>query len=732
MALDLTKFLLRFVEEAREHLGKMSDGIASLAQGGADADLIHALFRSAHTIKGSARMMKLIGISETAHKMEDVLGALRDGKISFNREIGQLLYRTVDALSRMVDGVAEKPSAPDLPLSDGDLRRDLANVLKLAVPSEPKEPPSDGRKEALPDPVVIQEGPSVSSSGGAEPRMKMSETVRLRLEKLDELIKLMGEMVSSSARMRQRLLDLGDVEHAMDVGGRSGKDLEGLHRFRRDLTDDVQAQELLLDDLHDKVLSMRMLPLSIIFDTVGRAVREMARSQGKQAECIIRGSEIELDRQMIDRLSDPLVHILRNAVDHGLEAPDRRMAAGKEAVGRVFLSARQENGQVVIEIEDDGAGIDLSAVRRKAVARGIMTESEAGDISREKLLDMIFLPGFSTSAGITDISGRGVGLDVVKRSIADQLHGVVSVETRPGRGAVFSLRLPLSLAVMRILIVEANGCPFGFAARNVTALRRIPAGSLISVAGNQNAVVLENEFIPVSSLAGLVGAPSRPVRRAGSRRAANEGGSLLVIVQDRMEKLALIVDRLVDEHDMVVKPLPGHLSRLPLVSGVVMTGKEELVCILHTPALLDRSRRLHRAAHTDGRTTSGTSETIKKKRILVVDDSLTTREVVRDLLEAYHYQVLLAEDGQDGLDKALADDFAAVLTDVEMPNMDGFTLTKRLRAEDRYRHVPIMMITSREREEDKRRGMEAGADAYIVKSGLNQSSLMDTLQTILG
>lgn len=759
MAVDLTKFILRFVEEAREHLGKMSDGISLLADGAADASLVNSLFRSAHTIKGSARMMKLAVISETAHKMEDVLGALRDGKIPFSRDISQLLYRAIDAMARMVDCVAEKPAAPEFPRIDEDLRHELEEVLKPTALENEKAPFSGGQdsslsakplhKEALPLPVTsLPDAPDAGQMApgkeealppsaeialpAVETRPKRSETVRLRLDKLDELIKLMGETVASHARMRQRLLDIRELESVFDQTGEDRKNMELLRRFRRNLTDDAQAQEQLMNELHAKVLSMRMLPLSVIFDVAGRAVREMARAQGKQAECVISGAEVELDRQMIEHLSDPVIHLLRNAVDHGLESPQQRKAAGKEATGRVFLASRQEEGRVVIEIGDDGAGIDTDAIRSKAISRGLLKESAAVDLSREDLLEMIFLPGFSTRAIITDTSGRGVGLDVVKRSIVDQLHGEVSLNSQPGTGAVFSLRLPLSLAVMRVLIVSADGCPFGFIARNVVSLRRFPEDFLVRVAGSRHAVILDNEFVPVVPLSELVRMPPGQDGLARQSSARKEKGLLLVIVQDGAEKLALLVDELLDEYDMVIKPLPEHMRKLSMVSGLVMTGKNELVSILHAPTLLEVSRRLSKSALEKEGAGKTQKEMASKARILVVDDSLTTREVFKDLLEAYHYQVTLAEDGQDGLARALTEQFDAVLTDVEMPNMDGFSLTRRLRSEEQYRHVPIVIITSREKEEDKRRGIEAGADAYIVKSGLNQGSLIDTLQAVLG
>lgn len=729
MAIDLTKFIGRFVEEAREHITKMGDGIVALEKGSADAELINALFRSAHTIKGSSRMMKLTTITETAHSLEDLLGALREGHLQFAPQLGQLLYQAIDAVAQLVDKVAETMDGSKLPPTDQNLCNALTVAAQAGAHSLPQPVPAH--------PVTtepLQAGEETDSPAAvaaiASPKLKAAETVRVRLTKLDELVKLMGEVVSSHARMRQRLVDLNDLERSELDSGQNNTYRTQLHRFTRLLKDDVQTQELLMDELHDKALIMRMLPLSIVFEAAGRMVRDLARSVGKQVECVVNGSEIELDRQMIDQLSDPVIHLLRNAIDHGLETPEQRQAANKPAAGRISLSARQDGCWVVIEVSDDGGGISLPAVREKAIRKGIITEETANTLAHEDIIDLIFLPGFSTSAIITDLSGRGVGMDVVKRCIVDDLQGVVSVETRVGFGTVFSLRLPLSLAVMRVLLVMVDGQPYGFTSQYVSELRRVPRNELMVVAAGRNAVILDNEFVPVVSLSSLVRIPAHLAQPAQVNPRL-DNGLLLVVVRVRNEKLALVVDDLQDEYDMVIKPLPDHLRQLPMVSGMVITGKNELVSVLHAPALLDMARKLQRHSVESGTSPHIRSEATGSYRILIVDDSLSTREIEKELLEAYGYTVTLAEDGLDGLEKALAEQFDAVLTDVEMPNMDGFSLTARLREEDKYRNTPILIITSREKEEDKRRGVQVGADAYIVKSDFDQSSLVDTLRTLL-
>lgn len=736
MALDLKKFISRFVEEAREHIKRLGEGLDAMSRDSVDRENINAVFRSAHTIKGSSRMLKLSAITETAHKMEDVLGALRDGSLHYRPELGSLLFRGVDAIAVLVECLAKSGDGATLPPVNEALCASLAQAATGEV-SATGAPPSGidlatddapSAVEPTPPPAAAPSPLAVTPPLPAQAKLNKADTVRVRLAKLDELIKLMGEVVSSHATLRQRLLDIRLVER--DVSAEDWEQHRArLHHFALTLRDDVQGQELLMNELHDKALIMRMLPLAMVFDSAGRVVRELAHSVGKEVECVVSGAEIELDRQMIDKLSDPIVHLLRNAIDHGLETSAARLAAGKSSQGRITLSARQDGGWVVIEVADDGAGVPVEAVREKALRKGFISAEQATGLSDQEVVDLIFRPGFSTSAIITDISGRGVGMDVVKQSIVDDLQGAVTVETRLGAGTTFSLRLPLSLAVMRVLLVEVNGLPFGFTAQYVDELIRVPYEEMLTIV-ERNAVIIRNEFVPVVALADLLQTPKRLVKTSRSQ-AGTDHGMLLVVVRVRNEKLALAVDDLLDERDMVIKPLPEHMRRLTMVSGMVITGRNELVSVLHAPVLLELARKARGQASRTEAADHGEAQGTAY-RILVVDDSLNTREIEKDVLEAWGYHVTLAEDGMDGLQQARAGTFDAILTDVEMPNMDGFTLTSMLRQEEKYRDTPIVIITSREKEEDKRHGIQVGADAYIVKGDFDQNSLVDTLRSLLG
>lgn len=750
MALDIKKFIGRFVEEARDHVNRLNEGLSQLDSGSQDVELINTVFRSAHTVKGSSRMLKLAGITDTAHQLEEVLMQLRSGALAYDATLGQLLHLGVDSLADLIDALADSSDPAMLPAADLDLCAALARAAAApssaaegaamhaspapvnAVPPAPMavaqaDPVAPARAEPTLTPVPADKATDrtvapAPAAPAPEPTLRAAETVRIRLDKLDELVNLMGEVVSSHAGLRQRLSDAQALARTHAHGPMG----PALRQYALALSDDVLAQEALMVELHDTTLRMRMLPLSIVFEPASRLVRELARSVGKDVQCVVHGSEFELDRQMIDKLSDPLIHLIRNSVDHGLETPQERIAAGKPGQGQIRISARADSGWMVIEVCDDGAGIAVGQVRDKAVKKGLVSAEKASALSDQEVIDFIFMPGFSTASIITDLSGRGVGMDVVKRCVLDDLRGVISVETRQGAGTTFALRLPLSLSVMRVLLVAVGEVHYAFTAQYVAELVRVQTGALLTV-GERQVTILRNEFVPLVTLNSLLHGSGGGA--AALDKAAPAGDTLILLVlQVRGEKLAIVVDALVDERDMVIKPLPLHLRTQALVSGMVTTGESELVNVLHAPALLDAARQAR------VRTVSGDSASAglaRRMRILVVDDSLNTREIERDVLEASGYDVTLAEDGVDGLRKAQSELFDAVLTDVEMPHMDGFTLTARLRQEENYRDRPIIIVTSLAKEEDKRRGIQAGADAYIVKGDFDRNNLVDTLRSLL-
>jgi chemotaxis protein histidine kinase CheA len=697
MAFDKAKFLARFADEAREHCSRLNDGLLAMEAGAASAEHLSALFRSAHTIKGSASMLKLAGIGALAHGVEDVLEALRSGRLAPGRELTDQLFRSVEALSAMVEAArgGEQPPAP----------AELCAVLaSLCDP--------DGTAGAAPRPTL----PAAQPTSREVPKSPDATYLRVQPEKLDDLIRLMGELLSEHGRFRGGVRRLREAERTLSSRSERGEGRHALRKAVRDIVDGGSLQEHLMAELHAATLRMRMLPLSTVFDPLRMTVHDLARAAGKEVDLVVAGGETELDRKIIERLGDSFVHMIRNALDHGLEPPEERIGLGKPPRGTIVLSAFYESGCVTIAMKDDGRGISTQKIKEKALARRLHDAEALAKMSRPALLDLLFLPGFSTSPIITELSGRGVGMDVVRRNIVDELKGAVSIETEAGRGTTFFLRLPMNLAVFQLFLVSVQGRVCALQATSLVEVHSVARAEIIRIVDRQ-ALRLRNQLIPVEDLAGILGLPL----------AAEREEVQLAIVRDGEECLALIVDELLGREERVVKPVPRNLQAIRIVCGATVEEGNRVACVLHVPELIRTSARKAAALQPEA-----PAEAPAGALVLVVDDSVNTQEIEKGILEAHGYRVELAEDGLEALEKARARAFDLVITDVEMPRMDGFTLTERLREAPGYREVPVIIVTSREKAEDKRRGIQAGADAYIVKGAFDQSRLLETVISLIG
>jgi two-component system chemotaxis sensor kinase CheA len=743
MALDMVKFLARFVEEAREHVSRLNEGLVKLEKDPHDKETVDAVFRSAHTIKGSSRMMKLVPISEVAHKLEDALAAVRDGKIRHSKELADALFKGTDYIAGLVEKTA---SGQLLDIDTGDICRELSlaageipllSSSQAAAGETAAKLPNSGKHSSKGEGPDRTEQPPIPASPGGQ---HVAETIRVDARKLDVLIRLMGEIVSNQHRLKHRLAEVKEAQRLAkrksgllarsEEEGPSGgalprelfatsQALSGkINQLARDMRDDATVQELLTAELQEKALMMRMVPLGEVFDPLHRLTRDFARSQKKEIDFIVKGADIGLDKKMMEKIGDPIVHMLRNAIDHGIESPEERRKAGKPERGRITLTASYDAGSVVIELRDDGSGIALEKIRERAIKKKLYSKEELSALSEPELVDLIFLPGFSTSALITDLSGRGVGMDVVKRNFVEELKGSIRVDTGSGKGTCFTIRLPMTLAVMRVLLVQAGGMTFAVTTHYVGEIVRVPASEIIAVL-DRRAIRLREELISVKSLGELL--------QCSDGRGPGNKDLLLLVMRVGNEKLGLIVDALLDEEDMVIKSLPSHMTRLPLVAGVTISGKNDVICILNIPGVIAAAKALKETKKS--RDVSATrSDAV---RILVVDDSMNTRDIEKGILEAYGYEVDLAGDGIEAIERARNYRYDLIVTDIEMPRMDGFSLTEWLRGNETYRDTPIVIVTSREKEEDKKRGIMAGANAYIVKGAFDQTNLLETVQNLV-
>ena len=575
-----------------------------------------------------------------------------------------------------------------------------------------------------------------------------SKSLRVDFAKLDLLMNLVGELVLGKARVHSGLQNLEglsrEIESQRRIARRAAqpgatgdrrlelRDLaDELGRVKRvfeelghELEDAATRIDFVSGELRDQVMKLRMVPIGRVFSKYRRTVRELALGLGKKVQLQLEGAETELDKVLVEELDEPLTHLVRNAIDHGLEPPDVRKQAGKAEVGTLTLRASSRGSQIVVSVEDDGAGIDAAKLRRKAVEKGILSEVEADDLDDRRALELIFRAGFSTAAKVTDMSGRGVGMDSVRETVA-RLKGTIEVRSDLGRGSRVILRLPLTLAIIKVLLVRAGGeifaLPIDVVARTIAARRE-------AVRTVTNRLVLHDRDrdVPLIDLRDVLGIGRGP-----------EAGDTIHVALTEIagETYGIVCDMLMGQQEIVIKSMGDILQEVPGAAGATLLG-DRCVVILDMPAVVAMARG-SAPMPTTARVTSagapaGADPGAPVPEILLVEDSDTIREGMKRLLEQAGYRVTEARDGAEGLSLALArkTPFDLVSTDVMMPNLDGYELTRRLRETREYREVPIVMVTSRAEKIDRIRGFDVGVDEYIVKP-LDRSELVRAVRKFL-
>ncbi|MGA9113876.1 MAG: response regulator, partial [Candidatus Dormiibacterota bacterium] len=565
----------------------------------------------------------------------------------------------------------------------------------VAVGAAGSEPVAD--RDAIPqppDPVTGQTAPGAAVPGHAEPARATAEMVQIPVHRIDDLVRLIGEASAATLRLGSALLE------------RLERDPSGMTEYR----DLVRS----LNELQELALRARMIPVMSLAPRLRRAVRDLARESGKEVRFETRGEDAEIDRGVLERLADPLLHLVRNAVDHGIESPNERRLRGKPMEGIVRLHAMQLGSEVVIAVSDDGRGIDVAKVREAAGS----TDHSAMEMDDEAALYLIFRSGLSTATRVTGVSGRGVGLDAVRASL-NAVRGRIEVRSDPGLGTEFRIAVPITMATLRCLVINSAGQAYAIPLHSVRGV--LPPQPSATVGGRAMTMV-EGRPVPISSLASVLGTGN-----------GVEGPAVVVAGLTRSH--AFKVDDLVDQRDVVVKGLGELVPRLPAVAGAGVQPDGSILLVLEAAGLIERARRMDSGDRSQEAAEGGRREAPVARRaasILVVDDALTVRELQRSIFENAGYRVAVATNGEEALTLISEERPDLVLTDVQMPRMDGFQLTEAIRAQPALASVPVIILTSRGSDEDRRRGLECGADGYIVKSGFDQSALLSAVEHLLG
>ena len=657
-----------FLPELQDHLRELNARLVSLERETskeARAEHLRALFRAAHTLKGAAQSVGSAEIEQCAAQLEEQLSDQRDG-------------------SSPVPGPEE-------------LRRIFGLVDELAKAGA----------------LLLEPGAAAGAGPGTGPKT----AVRVQSELLDRLLARSGELMLARLALDARkgqldglLLEMGELERsgALQVGGLH----HALVGFGDGFARDLRALGQLGASIENEIRQLRMVPFSEAVPGLTRVALDAAEALGKSVELTVSGAQVELDRAVVEALKDPLLHLVRNAIDHGLESPAEREAAGKPVRGRITISAQQRHDQVEIEVSDDGRGIDAAAVRARAVERGLAIPD-----SEPELLRLVLLPGFTTRSTATALSGRGVGLDVVRTQVVG-LHGSIEVTSTKGLGSRFTLAVPLTLLRARALIVRAGGLALALGVAFVERIVRPLASEVRNISG-QAMIQLGGEPVPLVLLAEVLGlSAERPPARLHLTAVVLGWG-------DR--RAAFVVDEVLSEQQAVIKPLGSRLRSLANVSGATLLPDGTLALLINVVQLLGQAR-----PSTTAMAAAPKPAEHRKRRILLADDSPTTRMLQQSILESAGYEVRVARDGEEALRLLNESGAELLLSDVEMPKLGGIGLAEAVRASARFADLPVVLMTGLATDEDRRRGLKAGASAYLVKSGFDQQDLLETIEQLLG
>ena len=764
-----------FKTASEEHLQALEAGLLQLEQQPADLSPLEGLLREAHSLKGDARMLGVKGVEALAHQVEHFLGAIARQELTLTGDLSDRLYQSFDAMGQLVtEAVTGEPSGLDT-------FRALANLMGASSPPEAVAPEPD--QTSIPDPPAsLEPEPDLEPASEPEPAVEPEpvsitvpepepaspaavvdvalppsqsavvpatitaptptrtttgepyriETIRVATRHLDDLMTQAGELTVTKIRIAHVATEVEALAALWDEWRVRGAS-EDLDKRVADLVDRLRSAtyensarlEAIASTLEERIRTLRLLPLANVFQLFPRLVRDLARAEAKEVRLVIEGGDTTADKRILEDMKDPLMHLLRNAIDHGIEPPSEREARGKPRQATLTLRGYQTANNIIIEVSDDGRGLDQEKIKQTALRRNLYRADELATMSTSQLYNLIFLPGFSTQAVVTEVSGRGVGLDVVYTNV-ERLKGSIQVESEPGQGTTFRLQLGITLATANVLLTEVRGDIYGLPVEFVETSLLVEPDDLFTLEGRW-AIALDHQAISVAELATLL---ELPTDASGSEPAPRSRPCILLRVGD--ERYGLLVDDLVDTQDVVLKPQSQLLKRVRNVAGATILGTGA-VCIILNPLDLLKSLGNHQS---EGRRVSSppTPELAiapTQTSVLLVEDSITIRTQEKRILEGAGYEVVTAVDGLDGLSKLQARRFDAIISDIQMPNLDGLELTRRVRQNPAYNELPIVLVTSLASDEDRRRGVEAGANAYITKDTFNQELLLTTLQRLV-
>ncbi|EAJ2426670.1 hybrid sensor histidine kinase/response regulator [Campylobacter upsaliensis] len=744
---DMQEILEDFLVEAFELVEQIDHDLVELESNPEDLELLNRIFRVAHTVKGSSSFLNFDVLTKLTHHMEDVLNKARHGELKITPDIMDVVLESIDRMKTLLNSIRDNGNDSAIGMDIGPICARLTAISEgdvsavASVSEEPKVEPKEEVVPAAPEPSVEPDvdvnqlsdseveaeierllkvrkaedqarraqkkksatptTPKPATETGGEKKVPasggggggMDQTIRVEVKRLDHLMNLIGELVLG----KNRLLKIYD-----DVEER----YEG-EKFLEELNQVVSQLSIITTDVQLAVMKTRMQPIAKVFNKFPRVVRDLSRELGKQIELEITGEETELDKSIVEEIGDPIMHMIRNSCDHGVEDPATRKANGKPERGVVQLKAYNEGNHIVVEISDDGKGLDAAGLKMKALEKNLITEKEAEQMTDKEAFALIFKPGFSTAAKVTNVSGRGVGMDVVKTNI-EKLNGVIEIDSELGKGSTFKLKIPLTLAIIQSLLVGTQEEFYAIPLASVLETVRVPIDNIYTIEG-KNVLRLREEVLSLVRLSDVFGV--KQVLESGDQ-------TYVVIIGVAESKLGIIVDTLVGQEEIVIKSMGDYLQNIQGIAGATIRGDGRVTLIIDVGAMMDMAKEIKVDIKAQLESSvKKPKEQPSDYKVLIVDDSKMDRTLMQKALEPLGISLLEATNGVEALNivKSGEHEIDAMLIDIEMPRMDGYTLAGEIRKYSKYRNLPLIAVTSRTSKTDRLRGVEVGMTEYITK-----------------
>lgn len=715
---DLLKELLEdFRVEAEEHLVSISEGLLKLENSldSPDISVLESVYRETHSLKGAARAVNLTNTEKLCMIMESIMSSIKNGEADLFESLFDIMYKSVDSLRLMLSSLKETGKEKRLP-NFPQLIKNLEYIHSVALEkSGGKKSESETRKREakriLFDNTINENIESDDNKDSTPVISSDQDTIRVSVSKLNKILAQTEDFIAIKSTLAFYKAELESINFNVND--------DRLSNLYGDLTRFIRVANRMIDDLILDVKSTLLLPFSTILNIVPRMVRDLAREKEKEINVEIIGDHFLIDKRILEELKDPLVHLIRNCADHGIESRLQREKSGKEKNGKILIKVSKEaDAKLSLLVSDDGGGIRVDKVVNSAIKNGVIDEERASILSDDEKVNLIFSSGVSSSEMITEISGRGLGMAIVAEKISN-LGGSVHVKSQEGKGTTFIIKIPQTIATFRALLVRCGEKRFLIPTLFIDKVVGVNPDDILT-SGHRASLIVSGEHIGLVDL-GL---------SLGLNETSSKNLKMLpaLILNSNGRRMAFKVDEILEEIEGIIKPLGDQLKNIKKITGVTMVGNGILIPVVNVSELIE---------YAVGGVNSGSDKikakglTDQKQRILIVEDSITVRSMLKSIVESAGYETEVAVDGVDGYNKLTNGNFDAVVTDIEMPNMNGFELTSKIKGDKKFSDIPVILVTTLESQKDMQRGLEAGADAYIVKGSFEKSNLTDTIRRLI-